>query len=303
MEPLARPLASTVAAAPQPVVVALWHGTDGSHGAVLGLAALGFLVGTGLFIGVMRRRRAVAALARALARGSAEAGFDRGLAAIQAAAIATTRVLQSGRLPRYVLITVVFALGVTAAALPLDLRVASTPWPARWYEDALLALAGAGALGAAITRDRLIAVAAVGVTGLMLALLFALLSAPDLGLTQVAVESLQVIVLVLVLRRLPARAPSPAWTGQLGRIAVAGGGGLILAALLVAATTPARFASDAAIGQIARAPGEHADNVVNAILVDFRAIDTLGEVTVLAIAGLGVFALVRSGRGHPERGA
>jgi multicomponent Na+:H+ antiporter subunit A len=123
-------------------------------------------------------------------------------------------------------------------------------------------------------------------------LLFVFFGAPDLALTQFAIETLTVILFVLVIYRLPRFAvlSSPAVRRRDALVALAVGT-LMGALVLVASASPlpsqlsAYFAAQSL-------PGAHGYNVVNVILVDFRALDTLGEITVLAVAAIGVWSLV-----------
>ncbi|WP_462329621.1 hydrogen gas-evolving membrane-bound hydrogenase subunit E [Thiohalocapsa halophila] len=148
---------------------------------------------------------------------------------------------------------------------------------------------------------RLTAVLWTGAVGLVVSLTFAHFSAPDLALTQIAVEVITTLLLLVVLVQLPAvpaggrMPPGPSAPGAMPghrlRLALAGAAGVgsavvaAVALLRPEATIAEWFLEHAA-------PAAHAANVVNAILVDFRALDTLGEITVLAMAGLGVHLLL-----------
>ncbi|MBX3665148.1 MAG: monovalent cation/H+ antiporter subunit A [Burkholderiales bacterium] len=154
---------------------------------------------------------------------------------------------------------------------------------------------------------RLAALILVGGTGIVTAMTFLWLSAPDLALTQLMVETVTAVLLLLGLRWLPPRVPelysfTPAgvWMRRGRDMSIAVGGGLAMAALsyavLVHPTTDT--ISDFFL---LRALGEGGgSNVVNVLLVDFRSFDTLGEITVLAIVALTVYALLRRFRPAPE---
>ena len=142
-------------------------------------------------------------------------------------------------------------------------------------------------------RSRLAAVAALGVIGFAVALIYLLFSAPDLAMTQFAVETLTVILLVLVLYRLPRYAAFSKLGSRVRDAVISLGFGLLmtLVVLTVMASSSASSTADYFVENSATlAQGR---NIVNVILVDFRALDTLGEITVLAIAALGVFGLIR----------
>jgi multicomponent Na+:H+ antiporter subunit A len=165
--------------------------------------------------------------------------------------------------------------------------------------------ASAMVLGAVLVvraRSILFAVAALGVVGYGLALVFLFFGGPDLALTQFGVETLTVVLFVLVLRRLPPlrRLSSDSQRIRSAIVALAGGAvmtGIVLAT--AAAYHPAPLKTYFAQASVPLARGR---NVVNVILVDFRALDTLGEITVLAVAALGVFALMRLRAESPEPG-
>jgi multicomponent Na+:H+ antiporter subunit A len=139
-------------------------------------------------------------------------------------------------------------------------------------------------------------VAALGITGIGVALLYASFSAPDLAITQVMVEILTVIFLVLLFFRLPPVVSRRSSVERTTTIAVAVGAGLVVT-LLVLAATSATLEPDVArhLSRVS-VPEAQGRNIVNVILVDFRALDTLGEITVVAAAGLGVYSLLRSRR-------
>ena len=133
-------------------------------------------------------------------------------------------------------------------------------------------------------------------------LLFVVLGAPDLALTQVACETLSVVVFLLVLRMLPERFEhsTPA-VRVVPRLVLSVAVGLFCVGLTVAAAG-SRTANPVSDEMVDRArPDGHGNNVVNVVLVDIRGMDTLGEVTVLVTAGIGVAALARAGRRPPPR--
>ena len=141
--------------------------------------------------------------------------------------------------------------------------------------------------------------ALLGGAGLATAVTFAWFSAPDLAITQVMVETLTTILLVLILFRLPAMRQLSTRAERLADLVLASAAGLILTVVLwqLLAARPPPAISDWLVANAY--DGGHGRNIVNVILVDFRALDTLGEIFVLALAAVGVFALLR-GR-PPER--
>jgi multicomponent Na+:H+ antiporter subunit A len=160
------------------------------------------------------------------------------------------------------------------------------------FDVVLAGLVACSAVVTVLLRSRLASVASLGVTGLSMALIFVLYSAPDLALTQVMVETLSVIVLVMVFARLPRLVRRSGVAQRLRDLVVAGSLGLTMALLVLASVgvdldpTASRFYLDASV------PEAKGRNVVNVILVDFRALDTLGEITVVAVAAFGIAALI-----------
>ena len=117
------------------------------------------------------------------------------------------------------------------------------------------------------------------------------------SLTQLLIETLTLVIFVLVLRHLPSRFERPAWRpGRVLRLAVAGGVGAFVAAFGLVAAAARTDEPVSAAHQARSLPEGGGRNVVNVILVDFRGFDTMGEITVLAVAALGIAGLVRAGR-------
>lgn len=143
-------------------------------------------------------------------------------------------------------------------------------------------------------RRRLTALIVVGTVGLIVALVFVKFSAPDLALTQLSVEVVTIVLLLLALYFLPQATPAESSNRQRwrdGSIAILAGTGAAMLAWAVL-TRPA----DSIAGWFLEnsLSGGGGSNVVNVILVDFRGFDTFGEITVLAIAALGIFALLEN---------
>ncbi|WP_261624499.1 DUF4040 family protein [Nesterenkonia marinintestina] len=149
-------------------------------------------------------------------------------------------------------------------------------------------------LGAVLTLSRTAAVVLAGGAGFMVGAWYFLLGAVDVGMTQLLVEMLTVVVLVLVLRKLPRRFHRVSKTRTVVSATVAIGFG-VMAFLATFALMGRRGQSDAAqwyLEQTYDTVG--AENIVNSILVDFRALDTFGELTVLGVAGFAILALLNS---------
>jgi multicomponent Na+:H+ antiporter subunit A len=196
---------------------------------------------------------------------------------------------------------------LTAAVIPTVALVRGEWWPG-WpqligtvaYVPITGLLIGAG-VAATVARRRFTGALLLGAVGYGMALVFVVQGAPDLALTQFAVETLSVVLFLLVLRRLPDRFErrTPA-IAQTLRVAVAAAVGVFVLVMAIA-TTGARTRTPVSREMVARAePDGGGSNVVNVILVDFRGLDTLGEITVLVVAAIGAAALARAGR-RPDR--
>jgi multicomponent K+:H+ antiporter subunit A len=171
-----------------------------------------------------------------------------------------------------------------------------------------VALAGLGVLVAGLAgvvwlhRQRLTAILFLSVVGLVVSLAFIWLAAPDLALTQLTVEVASIMLLLLALRYLPAEAPADEKRSRMVRDGVvAGGVGLGISALCLAMLT--RPFETISAYHIANAkPLGGGTNVVNVTLVDYRGFDTLGEIAVLAMAALGMQALLSGLVLNPQAG-
>ncbi len=162
------------------------------------------------------------------------------------------------------------------------------------------------AIGTVILHhQRLVALILLGTVGLGVALIFIKFSAPDLALTQLSVEVVTVVLMLLALYLLPQRSPSESSLFLRSRdwvVAIAAGGGVTMLVWAIL-TRPYESIADYFITH--SVPGGGGTNVVNVILVDFRGYDTLGEITVLALAGLGIYAMLEhlklSGSSHDSQ--
>jgi multicomponent K+:H+ antiporter subunit A len=144
-----------------------------------------------------------------------------------------------------------------------------------------------------IHHNRFAALLVLGVVGLMVSLAFVRFSAPDLALTQISVEVVTIILLMLALYFLPQLTPFESTAGKVVRdIALAAGAGVGVGLLTLAILTRPYDTSLADFFLANSLSGGGGTNVVNVILVDFRGFDTLGEISVLAIAGLGVYLML-----------
>jgi multicomponent Na+:H+ antiporter subunit A len=269
----------------------LWHGLT----ATLALAAV--TIAGGLLLFAVRRRveRVQAALAP---RPPAVAVYRAALRGVDRVADVVTGAVQPGSLPLYASVVLLTAAVVPGAGLVLG---GGWPgWPAVVGDVAYLPAVGllvGGAVAAAVATRRFTAALLLGVVGYGMALLFVVQGAPDLALTQFAVETLSVVLFLLVLRRLPdrfeRRSPAPARAFRLGVAATVAAFVFVLAIAAPAARTEPPVSRE----MVARAePDGGGRNVVDVILLDIRELDTLGEITVLVVAAVGATAIARVGR-------
>lgn len=163
----------------------------------------------------------------------------------------------------------------------------------------VLAIVSAAA-ASTMQRTALASVAVIGVVGFVIALFFALLGAPDVAMTQFAVETLVVIIFVLVIFNLPRYRNLTSRGERLVDGVIAGSVGTMMAALTLMAASRPQPETVSTYFVERSVPEAYGRNVVNVILVDFRALDTLGEVFVIGVAAVGVFTLLRLRAGSPN---
>lgn len=209
-----------------------------------------------------------------------------------------TRVLQNGNLRYYVRFTLLAACGLVLAVLLPGL--ASGVGLPNVLDDAgpldltLIVLIIAAAVVVTRLRSRLGAIATLGVIGYSVALLFAFYGAPDLAMTQFAVETLIVIIFVLVIYHLPRFKQLTSGGRRAWDALVACFFGATMTLLVLTSMSSRTTLPPVSVEHAARsAPEAYGRNVVNVILVDFRALDTLGEIFVLGLAAVGVYTLLR----------
>ena len=266
--------------------LALWHGL----GLPLYASVLALALGAALFV----VRRPVEQLQGALSLDvSVENGYRRIMRTLDRFAVELTAVTQRGSAAAYLGITLVVVIVVPGTVLlstydGIRVRAWDTPFQAVVGGVVLLA-----ALMATRSRRRLRAVLLAGATGYGTAALFVLHGAPDLALTQALVETLTVVVFVLALRRMPeyfTDRPLTAqryWRMALGVLVGTAAAGFMLVGASARIGTPV----SSVLPELAvEYGGGH--NIVNVILVDTRAWDTLGEIAVLVAAGTGVASLI-----------
>jgi len=293
--------ADAVAGHPTESKLALWHGLT----PMLALSLLTLALGVVIYRHWDRMHRVLAA-SDVIGRLGPDAGYDHALAGLQRLARWQTRRIQSGSLRRYTgatLAVVAIAVGTTLLA------TGALAWPAldgaltlHALLPLLLLLAAAAVLR---TRGFMPGIVATGIVGFGLALVFLFHGAPDLAFTQFSVEAVAIVVLLAIVGRMPFGESDRRSTAErrMDAVIAAGFGAIAAAMLLAVLASP----FDGRLSDYFRAtsvPEAHGRNLVNVIIVDFRALDTLGEITVLALAALAAAAvLAGTSRGRRRRAA
>ncbi len=274
--------------------LALWPGFTQA----LALSAVAIGAGFALFWWRLRVEKLQDSMPKV---ASAQRGYDRTVKGLLEGADAVTGFVQHGSLPIYlgvILLTMIVLPGV-----PL---LSDGVMPDLWFADSPMQVVVGFimivcACAAAVARRRFAAVLLVGAVGYGMAALFVIQGAPDLAITQLLIETLGVGVFVLAFRHLPADFVRPKFRRSQGaQIAIALLAGVfvfLFTLFAIGARTEPSISGEYLDKAYSEAGG---NNVVNVIVVDFRGFDTMGEIVVLAVAALGVAALVRAKRSPAE---
>jgi multicomponent Na+:H+ antiporter subunit A len=269
--------------------LAVWHGFS----TTLLLSAVTLLASVGLFVFRDAVRRAL----RPRAFGT-ERAYTAALAGLDAISRSVVPALQSASLRSYALTVVAAGVAFVGTALAVSrvLPTVSRWTPVALHEAVVAGLIIAAALSAAVARSNMAAALSLGAVGYGVALIYGLFGAPDLAMTQFAVETLTVVIFVLVFYQL--RGFGDLSSGVVktrdALVALAAGAVITVLTLFIGASgTTSRLSAYFAETAPTLA---HGRNIVNVILVDFRGFDTLGETTVLVTVAVGVRALLLIGR-------
>jgi multicomponent Na+:H+ antiporter subunit A len=278
--------------------VRLWHGLNLSAlmslVTLLGGAAL-YVIG-GSALGLRSSKRPTF---------SFNAVYGRGMDAIDGLGVWCTRVFQSGYLKFAVIMTLGFL--VLSFTYPFIMKAGARLGaldlaPVEPYETVLLTLLMIGALAVTMAAQPLTAVLTLGLVGLLVSFLFVVLRAPDLALTQLLIETASLILFLLVIRYLPPyRREQLSWWVRGRDVALSLMVGGLVVILLLITNSDALYPSIAGyfLEQSLHLAGGR--NVVNVIVVDFRGYDTMGEITVLTIAAIGVYTLIKLTQNQRQR--
>ncbi|RMH24293.1 MAG: DUF4040 domain-containing protein, partial [Planctomycetota bacterium] len=221
--------------------------------------------------------------------------------------------LQTGNLRHYLyLILTAFLLGVVAATLKEPAFLAWPPLVGLWSAPlgfiiaglCLFVIAVLASVALPIFNSRVVRIMVLGAVGMSVTGIYLLYQAPDLALTQLMFEIISVILFLLVLRMIPEEPPMAPVSGLIGRVAFSLTVGAVVGWVVLQAGAHVDSTGGPGLlgqwflansyegGPMTGGRGGGGANAVNVILVDFRGYDTLGETTVLAIAAMGIFALI-----------
>ena len=226
---------------------------------------------------------------------SPERAYEIGLNSVLSFATFQTKKLQNGYLRVYLIIIILTATGLVGVGLYQELFLIQNIVidDIQLYEVLLCLLVMISAIVCIRAKSMLYTVVTLGVIGYAVAGIFLMYGAPDLAMTQFAIETLTVILFVLVLYKLPEYIPATNNLVRLRDLAISVSFGALITLIIIVLTEKelsSNLSEYYATYSYLLAKGK---NVVNVILVDFRSLDTLGEITVLVIAALGVYALLR----------
>jgi len=288
---LIEPATSSVLDRPTEVYLSLWHGVN----LPLMMSILTVILGVIVFLMWARVGRGINRLVGALPF-TGDGSWDGLLDGLAGLAHRTVVRIQTGRIGRYlVLVFTTFAvLGALAllGVTPSGQASLAAPPPFAAVTVTVMLL-GIGVV--IVARSRLLSIAALGLVGSGVAMVFLMFGAIDVAITQLLVETLFVVLIAALLPRLP-RLGGDDHHDRLTRVlhatlAISVGCVVALATWFAAGTSPELLVSQYyEANSLTQAYGA---NIVNVILVDFRALDTLGEVAVVVTAALAVVAVVR----------
>ena len=292
IQPLLGSSATAVLNVEQVLKLTLWHGFT----LVLLLSLLTLFFGFLLFR-IRYKIREWAGSLQPLYNYGPGAGYQKLIPGLISLATMQTRFFQNGSLRNYIsMIIGFFSLSILVTVLlrnpgfDLPGRLALIA-PVTVYEVIIIGLIIAAFFVIITTTSRLTTLVAMGVLGYGIAIVFLFYGAPDVSMTQFIIETLTVVLFVLILHRLPTFTATKRIEG-IGYIVVSAVFGLVMAYLLLMVTG---FPLESELRNIyaeSSYPLGKGRNVVNVILVDFRQLDTLGEIVVLAIAAIGIFSMI-----------
>ncbi|RUO46032.1 monovalent cation/H+ antiporter subunit A [Pseudidiomarina donghaiensis] len=271
------------------VDIAIWHGFN----LPLLMSALALIGGVAIYA----NRDELLSFNRQFDHHDAKDIFARIVKAVTNTSDNLMNRIETGSLQRYIAamlgITIIFVLPELYDIAQLDGGREHMPVNVVSIVGAIIVvLAAIGT--AAFHHQRLTSLMMLSVVGLMVSLIFIHFSAPDLAMTQLVVEVVSIILMILALFFMPQRIPKASSGGRVARDILLAGfvGGIVGSLNYAILTRPTNSISEFFLAN--SVPGGGGTNVVNVILVDFRGFDTLGEISVLAIAAAGIHKLLNN---------
>ena len=276
---------TAIAGSPVDAALSVWHGI--TPALLLSALTLG-AIGLGYWARSVLRTRSWQP-----AYGTEDL-YDGGLSVLYAVSRAIAPALHSASLRTYVMVIVATTVVVGGGVLATDPGSGAAALHTRVtiHDVLIVAVILAGAVSATFAQSTMTAVLSLGAVGYGVAMVFLSFGAPDLAMTQFSVETLTVLIYVLVFRHFRDLGPLSSGLVRVRDGVIASAVGLFIGALLLSvATTETAPRLREYFAELGPTLG-HGRNIVNVILVDFRAFDTLAEITVLATAAIGVRAML-----------
>lgn len=283
------PAASAIAAEPLEYSLSLWHGFT----PMLGLSVLTLALGVFAYLRWDSLRSTLASI-RQIDLWGPDRAYDRVMDGLQRLALWQTGLIQPGSLRSYVARTLLIMSLAALVTLLLRRGLELPSFTDSLAPDlAIAALLVVSSLAVARARNFITGIVAAGMVGFVIALLFLFQGAPDLAFTQFSVEALAIIIMLAIVGYMPfrerdSRVPEERRRDALVASVVGATASLVLLAVL-AQPFDARLSD---WFRVASVPEAHGRNLVNVILVDFRALDTMGEITVLGLAAVAAAAVL-----------
>ena len=293
-----QPAVSGILADQTDVYLSLWHGIN----VPLMLSIVTVALGTLIFFKLSSVSARINAFVQRLAL-TGDSAYEATLGGVGRLATVLTNRLQTGSLSHY--LTIVFCAFVVAMAATIFYQSIgielSNVSPVSPFAALMIVLMILAALVVAFSGSRLLSICALGIVGSGIAVLFLIFGAIDVAITQLMVETLFVVLIATVLVKLP-RFPGKQHPGTAGGIrdaSIAIAAGLIMMFITLGVSLSPIDMSVTEFFEANSFTKAYGRNIVNVILVDFRALDTLGEVAVVATAAMAVIALLKV-RAHPQ---
>ena len=295
---LIQPALGNILGTPAEVKLSLWHGIN----MPLILSVVTVALGTLLCIKFTAVSKHINNAVNRLPL-TGDTGYESLLNRTQSLAQLVTNRLQTGSLSHY--LTLIFSAFVISVAATMILRAVSIDpgeiTPVSPLAALIVVLMMLASIVVALSKSRLLSVCALGIVGSGVAVLFLIFGAIDVAITQLMVETLFVVLIATVLVRLP-RFPGQQHPGKAGGFrdaSIAIAAGLVMTVITLGVSLAPLDLSVTQFFEENSLTKAYGRNIVNVILVDFRALDTLGEVAVVATAAMAVIALLKV-RAHPQ---